>query len=115
MRVFIEGLRIDAEVGALDSERGRRQAIMIDIAADVMPPDHDSMEDACDYRVLAEAAWEVLTGDHIVLIETVAGRIAEACLARTGAASVSVTARKPAALAPALAGVTVTRSRTVAP
>ena len=51
-----------------------------------------------------------MSGGHIVLIETVAERIAGPCLAQNGVHAVKVTVRKPQALAPALAGVIVERA-----
>ncbi|EZP74521.1 hypothetical protein BV96_00611 [Sphingomonas paucimobilis] len=109
MRLFVHDIRLEAQIGALSSERGRFQPLIIDIDAVIVPPQSDRMEDAVDYRGLLQRTTATLD-EHIVLIETAASRVADACMRIPGIAEVSVTVRKPGALAPAMAGVTVTRS-----
>jgi len=111
MQIFVRDLALDARVGALDGEVGRVQPLLIDIEAVVEPPVDDRIEDACDYRELARRATDIVSGGHIVLIETVAERIARSCLTQNGVRAVKVMVRKPQALAPALAGVVVEYAR----
>ncbi len=111
MQVFVAGLELEVEIGALERERGRQQMLMVDIVAEVALPEEDDLSEACDYRALAQAARDTLVRGHVVLVETAAIRIADACLACSRAFRITVTIRKPAALSPAMAGVTLTRTR----
>jgi dihydroneopterin aldolase len=101
--VRIEGLAIDAEIGAFAHERGRKQRLLIDIGIETDVRDaaaHDALEWTVDYDRAAQIAREVALSKHHALIETVAERIASRILDELGAraSSVSVRVEKPGAV-----------------
>lgn len=104
--LFVRDIQVDAAIGALAAEYGRRQILLVDVDIRMAAPSDDLLEDTADYRTIAERA-EALAIEHIVLIETYALRLARACLELPHILSVEVTVRKPSALAPAVAGTRV--------
>jgi dihydroneopterin aldolase len=106
MDLFVKDIRVDAAIGALAPEYGRRQLLLVDVDMRIEVPADDVLTDTVDYRAVAACAAD-LAVDHIVLIETYALRLARACLDLPSIRSVAVTVRKPAALAPAMAGTRV--------
>lgn len=108
-RVFVHGIDARAPIGILAAEHGRTQALSVDIDVTIAP---DTASDdgvaAVDYRMLAATVVEVANGGHIRLVETFAHHVATACARLSGTIErVVVTVRKPGALAPATAGVTL--------
>lgn len=70
------------------------------------------MEDTVDYGAIGDEVEDVLTGPACHLIETVASRIAQRCLAHHRVKAVTVTVHKPQApLQQEFADVAVTISR----
>lgn len=112
--VFVHGLRLDAAIGVLASERGRRQLLTVDIELEVEtgPPDEADPASVVDYRNAAGHARRLAQGGHIALVESFAERLAAACLADPRVAAVRIRAAKPEALADAAAaGVEIYRHR----
>jgi len=78
--VHVRGLRLDAEVGVYDSERGRRQSVRIDLTADVDSsaccPD-GRLADTVNYAALAETVRQIVLARHHDLLEDLAQSIAD--------------------------------------
>jgi dihydroneopterin aldolase len=110
VEVFIENLEIDAHIGAHAHERGAAQALRIDVRLSVTQPAIDRLDHAVDYAELADAIRGLGCSEHIVLIETFAARVADICLGLSGVLGAAVEVRKPGALHPATAGVSLVRA-----
>lgn len=116
--IELRGLRVTALVGALPEERDRAQplGIDIDIACSLVAAGaSDRLVDTVDYGAVCDAVEKVFGGGHIVLLEAVAARIADAVFAVDArVASVTVAVRKLRPPVPqdlATSGVRITRSR----
>ena len=114
-RVEISGLRANCIIGVDESERVASQPVEIDIALEVdlsVAGASDDIADAVDYRSMAETVVGAVESSSYLLIETLATRVAEMCLADTKVEAVEVTLRKPGALPMAdYAAVTIRRTR----
>ena len=112
-KVFVTGLKLEAEIGVYRHERGRTQPLVIDVELEVATAGAEKLRDTVNYESVAEAARAVAAEGHILLVETFAERLARACLADERVSAVRVRVEKPLALAPeaAGAGVEVTLAR----
>jgi dihydroneopterin aldolase len=106
-KVFVTGLKLEAEIGVYRHERGRTQPLVIDVELDVATAGAEKLRDTVNYEAVAEAARAVAAEGHILLVETFAERLARACLADERVSAVRVRVEKPLALAPQAAGAGV--------
>jgi len=113
-RVFVRALRVEAQIGLHAHEHGRRQTLIVDVELDVAGEPWRSFRDTVDYQRISDHARAVADEGHILLVETFAWRVAQACLAETGVQRVRVRVEKPEALAPDAqgAGVEIVAERT---
>jgi 7,8-dihydroneopterin aldolase/epimerase/oxygenase len=112
LRVFVRGLRIEAEIGLNPHERGRSQPLVIDAMATLDPAAPRHLRDTFNYELVQAAAQAVAEGGHVELAETFALRIAERLLAYPGVREATVSVGKPEALHAAdLAGAELTLRR----
>ena len=113
--IHIERLELDCLIGVNPWERLTKQRITVDITMDVdlsAVGKSDSIRDTVDYSKVAKAVTSEVTSSNYILVEALAARIAEICMANDRLQSVEVTLRKPGALRnAAAAGVTIRRSR----
>lgn len=113
--VFLRGLQVDASIGVHPHERESRQLILVDVELDLgslPPPRDDRLAETVDYQRLATAVTAMAREGHVQLVETLAHRIADWCLADPRVRGARVRIEKPAALAhAAAAGCDVTRRR----
>ncbi|HEX9342446.1 MAG TPA: dihydroneopterin aldolase [Actinomycetota bacterium] len=111
--VFIQGLEVDAVIGAYDWERQLRQRLVLDLelAADVRKAAaSDAVADAVDYAAIAERVTEFVQASDTQLIETLAERVAELITAEFGVPWLRLELRKPRPLSGRLvAGVRIER------
>jgi dihydroneopterin aldolase len=121
-RVFVRDLVVNARLGILPREEAAPQRVVIGIellVADESAPSRvgpDRLERVVDYAAAAERARAVVASGHIRLAETLAERIALACLEDHRVASARVTVEKPDILPDVGAvGVSVERVRDTAP
>lgn len=112
-RVFVRGLKVEAEVGVYAHEHGRRQPLVIDVELDVAPALEDHIAGAVNYEQVAARAQAIAADGHLKLIETFARRLAEACLEDARVSRARVRVEKPQALAPhaAAAGAEIVLAR----
>ena len=108
-KVFVRGLRIDAEIGVYDHEQGRKQPLLVDVELDVTAGGWRALDDTVNYETIAAAARSIAASGHIGLVESFAQRLAERCLAHPRVTRARVRVEKPLALAPdaAAAGVEI--------
>jgi 7,8-dihydroneopterin aldolase/epimerase/oxygenase len=97
-RVFVHRLELMASVGIFEVEKRYEQRILVSVDLDVID-DYDGISDrldaVLDYGLVVEAARAIVAQRHFNLIETLAERIAEACLADGRVAWVRVAIEKP--------------------
>lgn len=114
-RISLAGLRARGHHGVYDFERERGQDFVLDVVLelDLAPAARsDDVADTVHYGELAERLVAVVGGEPVNLIETLAERLAEVCLADTRVAAATVTVHKPQAPIPhEFADVTVTITR----
>lgn len=112
-RIFVTGLKVQAEIGVYKHEIGRVQPLVLDVELDVPTAGADRLSDTLNYETILEAARGIAAGGHIELVETFAERLAHACLADPRVTKARVRVEKPLALAPdaVAAGVEITLVR----
>ena len=99
-RITLTGLRVRGFHGVLPEERRDGQDFVVDVslAVDVRPAAQaDDLGQTVDYGDLAERLAAVVAGEPVQLLETLAGRLAEVCLADQRVRLVEVTVHKPSA------------------
>jgi 7,8-dihydroneopterin aldolase/epimerase/oxygenase len=117
VRIELNGLLVDGRHGYLEEERRLGQRFLVDLQVDVRgeATDTDRIEDTVDYRLLAALVREVFSGPERLLLERLAGAIADGIVERHEAVEhVRVRVRKPdVVLDPPVeyAAVVVERSR----
>lgn len=99
--------------GVFPEERREGQPFVVDVVLELdLDTESDRLDDTVSYADVADEIEAVITGEPFNLIETVAGRIADRCLAHGKVVGVTVTVHKPRApLTQTFADVSVTISR----
>jgi dihydroneopterin aldolase len=113
-KVFVTGLKVQAEIGVYRHEIGRVQPLVVDVELDVPAArGADRLSETLNYETILEAARAIAGDGHIELVETFAERLARACLRDLRVVQARVRVEKPLALAPdaVAAGVEVILSR----
>jgi dihydroneopterin aldolase len=96
-RVFIDDLVLDVEIGVYTHEKGVTQRVRFSVDVDVIPATvalEDDIGRAFDYDTIITGIKDIIAEGHINLVETLAERIAEHCLAHPRASSVLVKIEK---------------------
>lgn len=112
-RVFIRNLKLHARIGVHRHERGSAQPIRInvDLAVEDETVREDRLEAVVDYESMTKKVRAVVAEGHFNLAETMAERIAGACLEDDRVRAVRVCVEKLDALPGAeSAGVEIERS-----
>ncbi|MEV1166927.1 dihydroneopterin aldolase [Nonomuraea sp. NPDC049784] len=102
-RIALKGLRARGRHGVLAAERELGQEFVIDatLFLDTAPAAAgDDLTKTVHYGELAEALVKVVEGEPVALIETLAQRLADVCLADALVSKVEVSVHKPAAPIP---------------
>ena len=112
-KVFVRGLKVDAEIGVYDHEQGRKQPLIVDVELDVAAGGWRHLADTVNYEHVVAAAQSIAAAGHIGLVESFAQRLADACFDEPRVLRARVRVEKPEALAPlaAAAGVEITAVR----
>jgi 7,8-dihydroneopterin aldolase/epimerase/oxygenase len=97
-RVFVRDLEVVASVGVLEHEKRYEQRIVV--SADLFVRDDydgksDRLSDVVDYGKVVDGIVRLVQSEHVNLIETLAERIADQCLADRRVLSVRVCIAKP--------------------
>jgi dihydroneopterin aldolase len=106
-KIFVTGLKLEAEIGIYRHERGRAQPLVVDVELDVPTAGVERLADTVNYETILKAARAIAGEGHIELVETFADRVARACLADPRVTRARVRVEKPLALAPDAAGAGV--------
>jgi dihydroneopterin aldolase len=116
--IRIAGLRVRGNHGVLEHERLTGQDFVIDVVLwlDTAPAAaSDDLSLTADYGTIAGRLAEIVAGPPVALIETLADRLAAACLAEPRVCEAEITVHKPQApveVEVADISVTIRRSRT---
>ena len=98
--IKLSGLTVRGTHGVYDFERREGQDFVVDVEleVDTAPAARsDDVADTVDYGVLANALAEVIAGEPVNLIETLAARLVDVCLADSRVGAATVTVHKPQA------------------
>jgi dihydroneopterin aldolase len=115
--IRLTGLRARGRHGCLPAERELGQEFVLDVTLflDTAPAAAgDDLAKTVDYGVLAQELVAIVQGEPVNLIETLAERLAAACLAHDLVEEAEVSVHKPAAPIPLPFGdvvVTIRRAR----
>jgi dihydroneopterin aldolase len=115
-RISVLGLRAFGRHGVLEHERRDGQEFVVDavLHVDTRPAaDTDDLTLTVDYAAVASRIFDIVSGEPVALIETLAQRLALACLDVHGCVrEVEITVHKPhAPLIQSFGDVTVTIRR----
>nr|MEA2798523.1 7,8-dihydroneopterin aldolase/epimerase/oxygenase [Phenylobacterium sp.] len=106
-KVFVTGLKVQAEIGVYKHEIGRVQPLVVDVELDVPTAGADRLSETLNYETILDAARDIASQGHIELVETFAERLAHACLVDPRVTRARVRVEKPLALAPDAVGAGV--------
>jgi dihydroneopterin aldolase len=106
-KVFVTGLKVQAQIGVYRHEIGRVQPLIVDVELDVPTGSSDRLADTLNYEAILQAAQQLAAEGHIDLVETFAHRLAHRCLADPRVTRARVRIEKPLALAPDAVGAGV--------
>lgn len=115
-RILLEGMTFSGRHGVSAAERQRAQEFEVDVEVETdlsEPGRTDRVEDSVDYRLVRTIAKEVIEGESVSLIETLADQIAARVLRLPKVDAVSVRiAKRPESMKPIdAAAVHIKRTR----
>ena len=116
-QISLTGLRVRGFHGVFEHERRDGQDFVVDAVLEistVRAAASDDLADTVHYGELAEQLAAVVAGEPVNLLETLAGRLADVCLADPRVDAATVTVHKPQAPIPLAfsdVAVTIRRSR----
>lgn len=99
-QIVIRGISGIGHHGVFAHEREQGQPFSVDVRLDLdftAAADSDDLADTVDYGQVANAVHGLIVGEPMDLIETLAERIAEACLSWPAVSRVRVVVHKPQA------------------
>ena len=100
VKVFVRGLKLDAEIGVYAHEHGRRQPLVADVELDIAASGWEHLTDTINYETITAKAKAVAAQGHFQLVEAFAEQLGQACLEDARVSRVRVRVEKPTALAP---------------
>jgi 7,8-dihydroneopterin aldolase/epimerase/oxygenase len=116
-RIELTGLRVRGFHGVYPEERRDGQDFVVDVVLELdlgIPALSDNVTDTVHYGELAQALAAVVGGEPVDLLETLAARLMDVCLADPRVDAATVTVHKPQAPIPlefADVAVTIRRAR----
>ena len=117
-RIELRGLTARGHHGWFPNERDNGQTFIVDVSLGVdtrAAAESDDLTETVDYGSLAERVVDLVSGEPVRLVETLAQRVADLCLDEPRVEDVEVTVHKPEAPVPVPFGdvtVTIRRART---
>jgi dihydroneopterin aldolase len=99
-RITLRGVRAHAHHGVYAFEREGGQTFSVDAVLEldtVAAAMGDDLDKTVNYAELAQNLYAVLTGEPVNLLETLAQRLADVCLAEPLVDAVEITVHKPQA------------------
>ena len=115
--IALTGLRVRGFHGVFEHERRDGQDFVVDVALELptaAAAASDDLSDTVHYGELAQRLADIVAGEPVNLLETLAARLADACLADPRVEAATVTVHKPQAPIPlsfADVAVTIRRER----
>jgi dihydroneopterin aldolase/D-erythro-7,8-dihydroneopterin triphosphate epimerase len=100
-RIYIRDLALRCIIGIYPEEREKKQDVIINVVMDAdlrRAGETDRIEDAINYKDIKLRIVEMVEESSFSLIETLAERVAQICLADARVGCVTVTVDKPGAL-----------------
>ena len=97
-RITVRGITAHAHHGVYDWERERGQTFSVDVVLELdtrAAAAGDDLQRTVNYAELAQGLHGILTGEPVDLLETLAQRMADACLANALVDAVEITVHKP--------------------
>jgi dihydroneopterin aldolase len=97
-RLVVRGLTIRGHHGVFEHERREGQDFVVDVALGIdttRAAGTDDLRDTVDYGTLSEQLKAAVERDPVDLLETLAQRLADVCLAHPQVRDVEVTVHKP--------------------
>jgi dihydroneopterin aldolase len=114
-RITLTGLRVRGHHGVYPEERRNGQDFVVDVTLWVdtaAAAESDDVQDTVHYGRLADRVAEVVAGDPVNLLETLAARLAASCLRQDRVRGCEITVHKPQApISQRFADVSVTIRR----
>ncbi len=110
--VFVHGLKLKASIGVFDFEKTRKQMVIIhvDLMVKEGKPHDDQIENVVDYKKIVTDIENLIAAGHVLLVETLAEKIAEKCLEVKDVKRALVKVEKPEAFVHAASvGVSIER------
>jgi 7,8-dihydroneopterin aldolase/epimerase/oxygenase len=90
----LKGLRFDANLGILDSEKTKPQPILVDaelnLGTQPLAPQDDDIHHVLDYRKVRQIIIDECTERHINLLESLIGKVAQRLMQLPGVLGVRV-------------------------
>jgi dihydroneopterin aldolase len=102
-RIELRGLRVRGRHGVFEHERRDGQVFVVDAVLRLdttRAARTDDVADTADYGAVAERLAAIVEGEPVNLIERLAQRLADACLADERVGEAEVTVHKPSAPIP---------------
>lgn len=99
-RIALTGLRVRGHHGVFDFERADGQDFVVDVELEFdtrAAAASDQLSDTVHYGELAQALAAVIAGEPVNLLETLADRLCQVCLADLRVSAATVTVHKPQA------------------
>ena len=99
-RIELHGLRVRGNHGVLAEERRDGQLFGVDVIVETdvsAAAATDDLAQTVDYSTLARQVAAIVSGPPVDLLETLAVRLADACLAHAGVTAVEIAVHKPQA------------------
>ena len=99
-RITVSGIRSRGYHGVFAPERRQGQDFVVDVVLALDTSDAaaaDDVEATVDYGTVAQRVADIVAGEPVDLIETLAQRLADACLTEERVQQVEVTVHKPQA------------------
>ena len=113
--IFLTELKVDTTIGIWDWERKIKQTVVIDLemGTDIRAAvESDDIKDALNYKLVSKRVQQFVVDSSFMLVEALAGKIAELVLGEFDVPWVNVTVSKPGAIRGARnVGVRIRRCR----
>jgi dihydroneopterin aldolase len=96
--IRITGLTLHGYHGVFDDEKRDGQRFVVDLAIELdgqRAGSTDALDHTVNYATVVDAVSEVVTGDSVDLIETLAYKVGDVVVAFEGVVAASVTVHKP--------------------
>jgi dihydroneopterin aldolase len=93
-RVFLSGIHAEGRHGARPGEKDSPQPFVVDLDLEVDVAS-DTIEATADYRGVSERVRTIVEERSFDLIESMAGEVADACLAFDGVTRATAVVHKP--------------------